>query len=98
MPTASSRKAQSAQSFGGSSGVSGIGVKGTVSNLAGSLRMMPDGQVSTKVSTMYAEKRDPATSSDENLGRWILGGVILLAIGAGVWYWQKRQADKEEAP
>ena len=47
---------------------------------------------------MYAEKRDPATSSDENLGRWILGGVILLVIGAGIWYWQKRQADKEEAP
>ncbi len=47
---------------------------------------------------MYAEKRDPATSSDENLGRWILGGVILLVIGAGFWYWQKRQADKEEVP
>ena len=47
---------------------------------------------------MYAEKREPSTSSDENLGRWILGGVVLLAIGAGVWYWQKRQAEKEVAP
>jgi hypothetical protein len=45
---------------------------------------------------MYAEKRDPATSPDENLGRWILGGVILLLIGAGIWYWQKRQADQAE--
>ena len=48
---------------------------------------------------MYADKRDPVRSSDENLGRWIVGGVILLVIGAGGWYyWQKRQADKEEAP
>lgn len=47
---------------------------------------------------MYAEKRDPVFSSDENLGRWILGGVILLLIAAGIWYWQKRQADKAEEP
>ena len=45
---------------------------------------------------MYAEKRDPATSPDENLGRWILGGVILLLIGVGIWYWQKRQSDQAE--
>ncbi len=47
---------------------------------------------------MYAEKRQRAWQTDENFGRWILGGVVLLAIGAGVWYWQKRQADQQEAP
>lgn len=60
--------------------------------------MMPDGPVSTKVSLMYAEKRDPSSSPDENLGRWILGGVVLLAIAAGVWYWQKRGTEGAEAP
>ncbi len=47
---------------------------------------------------MYAEKRQTSWSSDENRGRWILGAVILLAIAAGAWYWQKRQADKQETP
>lgn len=47
---------------------------------------------------MYAEKRDQPSGSDENLGRWILGGVALLAIAAGVWYWQKRGTDEAEAP
>jgi len=60
--------------------------------------MMPDGPVSTKVSLMYAEKRERSSSPDENLGRWILGGVVLLAIAAGIWYWQKRGADEAEAP
>lgn len=47
---------------------------------------------------MYAPKRDQSTQTDEKLGRWILGGVLLLAIGAGVWYWQKRQAGEPETP
>ncbi len=47
---------------------------------------------------MYAPKRERSTESDEKLGRWILGGVILLAIGAGIWYWQKRQAAEPETP
>jgi hypothetical protein len=45
---------------------------------------------------MYAEKRDQSPSSNENLGRWILGGMVLLAIAGGAWFWQKRA--KEEAP
>jgi hypothetical protein len=47
---------------------------------------------------MYADKRDRPSSPDENLGRWILGGVVLLAVAAGAWYWQKRAKDEAEAP
>lgn len=42
---------------------------------------------------MFAEKRDPPPEFDERLGRWILGGLVLIGIGVGVWYWQKREAD-----
>ena len=47
---------------------------------------------------MYAEKRDQPGSTDENLGRWILGGVVLLVIAAGSWYWLKRGKHEAEAP
>ena len=47
---------------------------------------------------MYAEKRDHATAPDENLGRWILGGVVLLAVAAGAWFWLKRGPETPEAP
>jgi hypothetical protein len=47
---------------------------------------------------MYADKRDRPSSPDEYLGRWILGGVILLAVAAGAWYWQGRARDEAEAP
>src|SRR6185295_8806316 len=47
---------------------------------------------------MFAEKRDPLGSPDENLGRWILGGVVLLVLAGGGWYWQKLRSEKAEAP
>ncbi|MGQ0384372.1 MAG: DUF3014 domain-containing protein [Gammaproteobacteria bacterium] len=46
---------------------------------------------------MYAEKRElPPPDSDERLGRWILGGVVLVALGFGAWYWFKREATAPE--
>jgi hypothetical protein len=47
---------------------------------------------------MYAEKRDTDTPRDENLGRWILGGVAILAVVAGAWFWLKRGPETPEAP
>jgi hypothetical protein len=40
---------------------------------------------------MYAEKRERPPERDEQLGRWILGGLVLIAVGAGIWFWLKRQ-------
>ncbi|MGH8130232.1 MAG: DUF3014 domain-containing protein [Steroidobacteraceae bacterium] len=46
---------------------------------------------------MYAPKRERwFTEPDEKLGRWILGGVVLVALAVGVWYWQKRQSAEPE--
>lgn len=47
---------------------------------------------------MYAEKRGPPPEPDEQLGRWILGGVVLIAVAAGVWFWQKRQSPEVVPP
>lgn len=47
---------------------------------------------------MYAEKRDPPPERDEQLGRWILGGLVLIAIAAGVWYWQQRKSAEDVPP
>ncbi len=47
---------------------------------------------------MYAEKRERSTFRDENLGRWIIGGVVLLAVVAGAWFWLKRGSEAPEAP
>jgi hypothetical protein len=44
---------------------------------------------------MYAEKRDQPPQRDEQLGRWILGGLVLIAIAAGIWFWQKKQSAEE---
>jgi hypothetical protein len=45
---------------------------------------------------MYAPKREQPRESDEQIGRWILGGLLLIAIGAGAWYWQKRHAADDQ--
>ena len=45
---------------------------------------------------MFAEKRELPPEADERLGRWILGGLVLIALGAGAWYWQKRQSAEPE--
>jgi hypothetical protein len=47
---------------------------------------------------MYAEKRDTPAGFDENRGRWILGGIVLIALAAGAWYWLSHRAAKDEAP
>ena len=47
---------------------------------------------------MYAEKREQAPERDEQLGRWILGGLVLIAVAAGIWYWQKRQSAEDVPP
>ena len=60
--------------------------------------MVPNGKVSTKVAPMYAEKREQAPERDEQLGRWILGGLVLSAIAAGVWFWQQRKSAEDVPP
>ncbi len=60
--------------------------------------MVPIGKVSTRVAPMYAEKRDPPPERDEQLGRWILGGVVLIALAAGIWFWQKRRSAEDVPP
>lgn len=47
---------------------------------------------------MYAEKRDTPAGFDENRGRWILGGIALIAVAAGAWYWVSHRGAKDEAP
>jgi hypothetical protein len=47
---------------------------------------------------MYGEKRDFGWARDENLGRWILGGAILVALAGGAWYWLKREPEPAAPP
>lgn len=46
---------------------------------------------------MYVPKREQAPNTDERLGRWILGGVVLIAVAVGIWLWQ-RSRNADEAP
>ena len=47
---------------------------------------------------MYVPKREQPQDPDERLGRWILGGVVLIAIAVGVWLWQRNKDRDEAAP
>jgi len=45
---------------------------------------------------MFAEKRELEPEAEQRLGRWILGGLVLIALGAGAWYWQKQRSSGPE--
>lgn len=47
---------------------------------------------------MYAEKRETPGGYDENRGKWILGGIAVVAIAAGAWYWFSHRGKEAEAP
>jgi hypothetical protein len=40
---------------------------------------------------MFGEKREFETPRDENLGRWIIGGAVVVALAIGAWFWLKRE-------
>ena len=40
---------------------------------------------------MYAPEREPIRDPDEQLGRWILVGVVVVAIIVGIWLWQRQK-------
>lgn len=44
---------------------------------------------------MYVPKRDRPQDPDERLGRWILGGAVLIALAAGIWLWQRNRNGAE---
>jgi hypothetical protein len=44
---------------------------------------------------MYGEKRSFQTPRDESLGRWIIGGAVLVAVAIGAWFWLKREPAPE---
>ena len=95
-------RAPSRRRLAGISGVSGISIRGIKAQ--GTVVVGQDFQddayrkVSTRVAPMYAEKREPPPEPDEHLGRWILGGVVLIALAAGIWFWQKRQPAEDAPP
>jgi hypothetical protein len=69
--------------------------------------MMPDRPVSTTVTAfpghsevpaMFGEKREFETPRDENLGRWIIGGAVVVALAIGAWFWLKREPAPEAPP
>ena len=47
---------------------------------------------------MYVPKRERAPDADERLGRWILGGVVLVAVAIGIWLWQRNKNGDETLP
>jgi hypothetical protein len=68
---------------------------------------MPDRPVSTTVTAfpghsevpaMFGEKREFETPRDENLGRWIIGGAVVVALAIGAWFWLKREPAPEAPP
>jgi len=40
---------------------------------------------------MFGEKRNFERPRDENLGRWIIAGAVLVAVAIGAWFWLKRE-------
>ena len=95
---ASSTIARSAHSASGRSGVRGNRSRGTACRGVESEYMVPQGPVSTKVTAMYVPKREHPRDPDERLGRWILGGVVLVAVGVGIWLWQRNKNGDETPP
>lgn len=47
---------------------------------------------------MYVPKRERPQDPDERLGRWILGGVVLIAVAVGIWLWQRSKSGDETPP
>jgi hypothetical protein len=47
---------------------------------------------------MFGEKREFETPRDENLGRWIIGGAVVVALAIGAWFWLKREPAPEAPP
>jgi hypothetical protein len=47
---------------------------------------------------MYVPKREPPRDPDERLGRWILGGVVVVAVAVGIWLWQRNKNGDETPP
>ncbi|HEU4517281.1 MAG TPA: DUF3014 domain-containing protein [Steroidobacteraceae bacterium] len=44
---------------------------------------------------MFGEKREFGTPRDENLGRWIIGGAVVIVLAIGAWFWLKREPAPE---
>ena len=47
---------------------------------------------------MFGEKRDFQTPRDESMGRWIIGGAVVVALAVGAWFWLKREPEPEAPP
>jgi hypothetical protein len=47
---------------------------------------------------MYAPEREPIQDPDERLGRWILAGVVVIAVAVGAWLWQRQKSAEPPEP